>query len=210
MLNLLRRVEWAKLVGALVAIAVCVAAGLLLRHVHWPDVWEWLRPVRDWVGARAGATWEYRRPQVEAVWRWLNSWAGLFTLAGVAVVFQLAGVVLVVHDVRFAARRMAWMDHWFMELERRMAAQDPKQQAKEIARGPGGGGDEWAFFYELFTMYNRDFAYLEGATNILRDFHRLSPGPGAWWTAPWLGPALLLAGIVFGGAAGLLQIDSPR
>jgi hypothetical protein len=170
-------------VGALCGIAFSLALAILLRHyVHWP-----------------------------VVWRWLESMPGLYSLTISALVCQLGGVVLVVWEVSQANWRLLWLDHWFGELAKEMATIDPKALAEQAATQSQTKfltPELSARLLLPYLAYKRDYGYLVGVTDILRTYPLLTRKRP---TAPaWLGPTLLLLGIVFAGAAGLLGIASPR
>jgi hypothetical protein len=187
-------------VGALCGIAFSTAVSFLLRHhyVHWP----------------AG------------VGHWLRSKPALYSLSISGLVCQLGGVVLVVVEISRSNWRLWWLDYWFTELGKKMDAIDPKalaeQQAAAYVQGKTLSQEQPKKRFvtpEVLARiaqpmvawdiaHKKNVTYLEGATNILRTFPRLTRERPA---APaWIGPTLLLLGIVFAGAAGLLGIAAPH
>jgi hypothetical protein len=186
--------------GALCGIASSVALSFLLRHhyAHWPVA------VRHWL---------------VVVWHWLDSKPGLYSLTISGLVCQLGGVVLVVLEISRSNWRLWWLDHWFAELGKQVDSFDPKALAQEATAQHHNKrlseGQRTVFSPELSArllqpvlVYQKDIRYLVGVTNILRTFPRLTHERPA---APaWVGPTLLLLGIVFAGTAGLVGIAAPR
>lgn len=135
-----------------------------------------------------------------AVVHWLRSPTGLYVQSGAALVLQFSGGVLVVRDVVRAEKNLAWLDYWFAELEQ---VTDTDMQARRAAEG-----DE-SFYEPLFQAEFR-FRKLAGATSILAGYQSRMRSGRAWltWTLlTWIGPALLLLGIVLAGTAGLFGIS---
>ena len=137
-----------------------------------------------------------------AVVHWLRSPTGLYVQSGAALVFQLSGAALVVRDVVRAEKNLAWLDYWFAELEQGIADIDTEKQTRRTARG-----DE-SFYEPLFQAEFR-FRNLERATNILAGYQSKMRGGRPWltWTwLTWIGPVLLLLGILLAGTASLFGI----
>ncbi|BBZ43970.1 hypothetical protein [Mycobacterium parmense] len=146
-----------------------------------------------------------------AVWRGLESQGGLFILTSAAIVFQAAGVLLVVWELSQAKWRMIWFDHYLAELSRMTDEVAPKALAEKAAAQHSGrifSATVLKPILERIASYEKDKLYLVGTTNILKMYAQL---PVLVPTAPaWVGPTLLLLGIGFGGAANLLGIVAPH
>ena len=166
-----------RLASAVCGIALCLGAAVLLRHVDWPGVWHWLR-----------------------------SPPGLYVQAGTAVTFQLAGVVLVVQDLRRDTKALAQLGSNISVIEAALRNIDVRELVREQY---GDHVDD-----ELTMLYGVPRAVTTlrlGATNlILRDLVAFQGAvrERVWWKR-WLGPSLLVLGIAFSGSTDLLGIASP-
>ncbi len=133
-----------------------------------------------------------------AVLHWLRSPTGLYVQSGAPVAvlrWSPRG-----RDVVRAEKNLAWLDYWFAELEQ---VTDTDMHARRAAKG-----DE-SFYEPLFQAEFR-FRKLEGATSILAGYQSKIGSGRAWltWTLlTWIGPALLLLGIVLAGTASLFGIS---
>ena len=105
-----------------------------------------------------------------------------------------------------AERNLAWLDYWFAELEQGIADIDTEKQTRRTARG-----DE-SFYEPLFQAEFR-FRNLERATNILAGYQSKMRGGRPWltWTwLTWIGPVLLLLGILLAGHRQPVRHLDPR
>lgn len=125
---------------------------------------------------------------------WLVSTPGIVLQALLALIFQLAGVVLVVKDVREARRRLERLNQRFIEID------NDTKLAIKIADREGFDEDGKPRPDASFsTLYSVPFMTLQELINglhqksrALADQHDHHRGPAAW-----VGPATLLLGIVF-------------
>ncbi|OBJ53723.1 hypothetical protein A9W94_22705 [Mycobacterium asiaticum] len=174
------------LIGALCGLALILASSFLLRHdLHWSAVWRWVLAPRR----------------------------GLMALTVAGLVCQLGGVVLVVAELTRASWRLGWLDHWFGELGKLTDAIDPEAMAQEEAAKQNKSSAQGVYsigaelvtpIYAAYLANWKQLNYLFHVTSILRTYSelpRLRPAAPAW-----IGPTLLLLGIVFTGAAGMMQL----
>lgn len=162
-------------------------------------------------------------------WGWLNAWPGLFTLTVSALVCQLAGVVLVVQDLRHYTRNQRLLVKMqrniqgaftnvtrerdaYWAAERQEKETEARKQMKSWAafttpKGADGavkmmiGAVEFAKYLEHM---NRQLWRVENLVEGLSLYTMEFRDTRTW--AAWAGPLLLVAGIAFGSGAALLAL----
>ncbi|MBM4640475.1 hypothetical protein GS448_15805 [Rhodococcus hoagii] len=130
----------------------------------------------------------------------LNSPAGLYWLYSLAFIFQLAGVVLVVRDIRRARQNDLRLRNNLHNISK--AWNDIPDMAREISRA--GGDDSTAAIFEPSIATDLKVNGLMLVVNQIIGHSEASKEPNRWVAA--LGPISLCLGIVLGFAASMFAI----
>lgn len=125
---------------------------------------------------------------------WFMSAPGVGLQAGLALVFQLVGVALVILDVRDARRRLDRLNRQFIDIDND-TMQAIEASSKETFDADGNvrpNADFATLFSAPFLTVQEVVNGLHRKSAALAEQHDDHRGPAAW-----VGPTVLLLGILF-------------